>query len=229
MSGRDSRALGDDVLRGIPARHVVLSGPPRLCDAGTPPPGLFLAPLAHVQMNVAACPVECIGHVPIRNDRIHVVMVAPIHLDHVHPPLGKSGSILVPMVSGPGPLTHTCPGPPASVQPIGETPAVRVLDQFLHAPGEMAAICLKKSRGVPGPVCPAVVQVEVAVSCLVQADLVERVDGGFHAGLVAEVELWRLRGSRGFFWAEGHPTGPAERGHLRVRRAVVEAAGAPGQ
>mmetsp|Transcript_10112 Transcript_10112/g.23379 ORF Transcript_10112/g.23379 Transcript_10112/m.23379 type:complete len:268 (+) Transcript_10112:218-1021(+) len=56
--GGDGAALRDDLLGALPYGRVVARRPPRLRDRGPPLPRAILAPLAHVEVDMAACRIE---------------------------------------------------------------------------------------------------------------------------------------------------------------------------
>mmetsp|Transcript_31083 Transcript_31083/g.85109 ORF Transcript_31083/g.85109 Transcript_31083/m.85109 type:complete len:200 (-) Transcript_31083:303-902(-) len=172
----DARPLLDDGFRGVPTSNVVTRDPPRLGGRWSPLPWVVPPPLAHIEMDRAAGLVERLGHLRVGVFWRHALRVAPIHFHDVHAPLGEDIRVLHEMIFRSWAAPNASVGASASVQAEGEALGMGVVNDRLHAIGEVVPLRLEEARGVSLLVGPTIVKVEMSVARVVQTDRCECVD-----------------------------------------------------
>jgi hypothetical protein len=90
----------------------------------------------------------------------------------------------------------------ASVKAEREAFGVHIVYHGLHAVREVVLLGIEKARSVAAP-GPAVIQMEVTITSIVEANFNKGISRGLHTKLVAKIE-YRVF-SPG---SESHPTGP---------------------
>mmetsp|Transcript_45392 Transcript_45392/g.103626 ORF Transcript_45392/g.103626 Transcript_45392/m.103626 type:complete len:255 (+) Transcript_45392:824-1588(+) len=212
---RDSGGLPDDLLRRRPVSGMVPRHAPGLRDVGTPGPRVVLTPLAHVEMHVPPGLIHGLGHQRVGFGGLHPVGVAPVHFHPVYAPAREDLGVVLPMVLRPRATANTNLGTRTGVEAESEVLGVGIVHHCLHSIGKMSLLRVQEPLTVAAA-GPAVVQVEVAVACVIEPHGVVGVDGMPHSSLVTKIEnrVVRVRGQR-------YPARPPQRRGARVRGAVV--------
>mmetsp|Transcript_35560 Transcript_35560/g.79756 ORF Transcript_35560/g.79756 Transcript_35560/m.79756 type:complete len:254 (+) Transcript_35560:946-1707(+) len=212
---RNFRRLLDHLLGRRPVTSMVPGHTPGLGDLRPPGPGLVQAPLAHVQVHVSPGLVHGLGHQRVGFGGLHPVGVAPVHFHPVYAPAGEDLGVVLPVVLGPRATTNTHLGTRTGIEAEREVLGVGIVHHCLHAIGEMPLLGVQEPRAVAAA-RPAIVQVKMAVACVIKPQRMIGINGMSHSSLVAKIEN-RVVGVRG----QGHPAGPPQGGQLGVGSAIV--------
>mmetsp|Transcript_22353 Transcript_22353/g.51835 ORF Transcript_22353/g.51835 Transcript_22353/m.51835 type:complete len:236 (+) Transcript_22353:791-1498(+) len=224
MSGilvRNLRPFCNDSLRIFPSRYVISGRPPGLSNPWAPCPRIILTPLTHVEMNMAASRVQRFRKRSVCFFWLHPIREAPIHLDNVNTPFGEHCCILRKMTPGTRTLSHASVIAGASIEAKRQASCMCIVNDGFHTIGKVASISLQKPGSVSFQVRPTVIQVKMPVAGLIQADVMKGINGQFHAGFIAKIELWRLSTRSWPLLPKSHPAGPAQRRLSRVRSSIV--------
>ena len=160
-------SVAREYAQGIEIAPDIGRGSPRVTHVASPPPRLAAAPFAHAQQNGTAGSAQCVADELIGTLRIDVRRVTPVVFQVVDTPASILHGILIFVAQR---AWHTGTGSCAGIavdaqfQPL----AVYVVSHGLHAMRKAYGIGLDETVGI-ALAMPAVVNVDVHISCIAQS------------------------------------------------------------
>ena len=163
-------------LHGQESGADVARGPPGVADVRGPFPGLAGAPFADAEENGPSGPSQGVAHQGVGALGVDVVGEAPVVFQIIHAPVGIGDGVLVfvaeaARVAGAGEVAGV------AVDAQFQAPRVQVVRERLHPGRELHGVFVHESILVPLAV-PAVIQVQVHVAGVHEAEFHHRVGGG---------------------------------------------------